>query len=105
VARRAQAGLVDEQQHGEWAYRDIPGFSKATTIEAIGKHGYVLTPGSYVGAEVQEDDGEPFAEAYQELLAEVEACLAEDERLASVVRERLANVSVFRSLYEHGTSC
>ena len=26
------------------------------------KHGHVLTPGRYVGAEPQEDDGEPFEE-------------------------------------------
>src|SRR5262249_33318866 len=41
-------------------YEDVPGFCKSTTLEEIGKHGHVLTPGRYVGAEAQEGDGEPF---------------------------------------------
>ena len=44
------------------AYTDIPGFCKAVKLDEIHKHDYVLTPGRYVGAEEQEDDGEPFAE-------------------------------------------
>ncbi len=82
----------DAEEHGEWAYRDVPGFCKAETIEGIGKHGFVLTPGRYVGAEEQEDDGEPFAEKYPRLLAELEACFGEGERLMAVVREQLKGV-------------
>ena len=29
-------------------------------MEGIGKHAFALTPGRYVGAEEQEEDGEPF---------------------------------------------
>ena len=47
------------------------------------KHGFVLTPGRYVGAEEQEDDGEPFAEKYPRLLAELEECFGEGERLTA----------------------
>ena len=61
-------------------------------LDEIAKHGYVLSPGRYVGAEEQEDDGEPFAEKYPRLVAELEEQLAEGERLAAVVRERLASV-------------
>ncbi len=82
----------NEAQHGAWAYQDIAGFCKAETIEGIGKHGFVLTPGRYVGAEAQEDDGEPFTEKYPRLLAELEACLAEGERLTAVMREQLKGV-------------
>ena len=44
----------------EDGYSDIPGFCKSAPIEEIRKHGHVLTPGRYVGAAPQEDDGEPF---------------------------------------------
>ncbi|WP_456405988.1 N-6 DNA methylase, partial [Thiolapillus sp.] len=83
----------DEKKHGEWAYRDIPGFCKAVKLEEIEKHGFVLTPGRYVGAEEQEDDGEPFEEKYPRLLAELDACFEVGERLTSTVRDNLARVS------------
>jgi type I restriction enzyme M protein len=79
-------------EHGDWTYRDIPGFCKAETIDGIRKHGFVLTPGRYVGAEEQEEDSEPFEEKYPRLLAELEVCFVEGERLMSIVRERLKGV-------------
>ena len=82
----------DEVQHGAWVFRDVPGFCKAETIEGIGKHGFVLTPGRYVGAEVQMEDAEPFTEKYPRLFAELETCFGEGERLMAVVRERLKGV-------------
>ena len=41
---------------GVAVYRDMPGFCKAAKLEEIRKHGYVLTPGRYVGAEAAEQD-------------------------------------------------
>jgi len=70
-----------------------PGFAQSATIEEIAKHGHVLTPGRYVGAEDIEDDAEPFAEKYPRLVAEVEACLSEGERLAHVIRQQLGRVT------------
>ena len=51
------------------SYADIPGFCKSATLDDIRKHGHVLTPGRYVGAEAVEDDGEPFADKMQRLAA------------------------------------
>lgn len=82
-----------DDEHGEWAYRDIPGFCKVETIEGIAKHGFVLTPGRYVGAEEREDDGELFSEKYPRLLTELNACIDEGERLSNVLRERLGMVA------------
>jgi len=82
----------DEAEHGDWLYCDVPGLCRSETIEGIGKRGFVLTPGRYVEAEEQGDDGEPFEEKYPRLLAELEECFAEGERLAGTVRRELARV-------------
>lgn len=82
----------NKADHGEWKYGDIPGFCKSETIEGIGKQGFVLTPGRFVGTEEQEDDGEPFAKKYPRLVAELEKCFAEGEQLMGAVRERLGAV-------------
>ncbi len=82
----------DKTQHGKWAYTDIPGFCKADTIAGIGKHGFILTPGRYVGVAEQEDDGEPFAKKYPRLLRELREHSAQGERLMGVVLKRLSGV-------------
>ena len=82
----------DEVEHGEWDYRDIPGFCKAETIEGIKKQGFVLAPGRFVGAELQEHDGEPFEEKYLRLVEELENSFAEGDRLTAVVRQNLARI-------------
>lgn len=51
-------------------YQDVSGFCKSATLEEIRKHGFVLTPGRYVGAAQQEDDGEPFEEKMARLSAQ-----------------------------------
>lgn len=43
---------------------DVLGFCKSVTLDEINKHDFVLTRGRYVGAEEQEEDGEPFAEKW-----------------------------------------
>ncbi len=79
-----------KKEHGDWTFSPTPGFAKPATLDEIAKHGHVLTPGRYVGAEDVEEDAEPFAEKYPRLVAEVEECLAESARLAAVVREQLS---------------
>ena len=52
-------------------YKDIPGFCKSTKLAEIQKHGHVLTPGRYVGAEAQEEDTEPFDQKMRRLVAQL----------------------------------
>ncbi|MCL6546986.1 MAG: SAM-dependent methyltransferase, partial [Bryobacteraceae bacterium] len=70
-------------------YKDIPGFCKSATIEEIRKHGYVLTPGRYVGAEVVEDDGEPFEEKMKRLVAQLREQQAEAAKLDAAIAANL----------------
>jgi type I restriction enzyme M protein len=66
-------------------YADVPGFCKSASLEETLRHGYVLTPGSYVGAEAQEDDGEPFEEKMQRLNATLREQMAEARKLDAAI--------------------
>ncbi|MEW6301558.1 MAG: class I SAM-dependent DNA methyltransferase [Thermodesulfobacteriota bacterium] len=79
-----------EKDGGE--YQDVPGFCKSTTIEEIRQHGYVLTPGRYVGAEVQEEDSEPFEEKMRRLVAQWREQQAEARRLDEAIARNLAHL-------------
>jgi very-short-patch-repair endonuclease len=70
-------------------YVDIPGFCKSATLGEIRKHGHVLTPGRYVGAEVVEDDGEPFGEKMQRLAAQLREQQAEAAKLDAAIAANL----------------
>lgn len=74
---------------GEGEYADVPGFCKSATLDEIAGHGYVLTPGRYVGAADVEDDGEPFAEKMERLTATLREQFAESARLEQVISDNL----------------
>jgi len=71
------------------AYEDVPGFCKNATLEEVRKHGHVLTPGRYVGAEAQEDDGEPFEEKMKRLVAQLREQQAEAAKLDAAISANL----------------
>ena len=73
-------------------YEDVPGFCKSATLEDIKGHGYVLTPGRYVGAAKVEDDGEPFEEKMERLTATLYKQFAEAEKLDAEIRENLGRL-------------
>jgi len=68
---------------------DIPGFCKSATTAEIAGHGFVLTPGRYVGAEEVADEGEPFEEKMPRLVAELMGQFAESAKLEKVIRANL----------------
>ena len=70
-------------------YEDVAGFCKSATSEEIATHGYVLTPGRYVGAEDIEDDGEPFEEKMSRLVAELKEQFAESAQLEQTIKANL----------------
>jgi type I restriction enzyme M protein len=77
---------------GAGKYADVPGFCKSATTEEIAGHGFVLTPGRYVGAEDVEDDGEPFEEKMKRLTAKLEEQFAEGARLQREIRSILSSI-------------
>ena len=70
-------------------YADVPGFCKRATLEDIRKHGHVLTPGRYVGAEAAEDDGEPFEEKMKRLVGQLREQQAEAAKLEAAIAKNL----------------
>ena len=86
IARTYHAWHTGEDNNG---YADVPGFCKGASLNEVQQHGHVLTPGRYVGAEPQPDDGEPFETKMQRLVAELQAQQAEGARLDAAIAENL----------------
>jgi type I restriction enzyme M protein len=78
-------------QRGEH-YLDQAGFCFSAELKDMQKHDYVLTPGRYVGAAEQEDDGEPFAEKMARLTAQLKTQFAESSRLEAEIKKNLAGL-------------
>ena len=85
-AWRGERAREDEDGDG---YADVPGFCKSAPLDEVRRHGHVLTPGRYVGAEPQADDGEPFEAKMTRLVAELRAQQAEGARLDAAIAENL----------------
>jgi type I restriction enzyme M protein len=70
-------------------YEDVAGFCKSAKLEEIEKHDFVLTPGRYVGAAEQEDDGEPFAKKMARLTSQLSEQFEESNRLEQQIKKSL----------------
>jgi type I restriction enzyme M protein len=73
-------------------YANVPGFCKAATIDDIRKHGHVVTPGRYVGAEAAEDDGEAFEEKMKRLTATLRRQRTEAATLDAIIAANLTEL-------------
>ena len=82
------------RQDGETteAYADVPGFCRAVKLAEIAEHGFVLTPGRYVGAEAVEDDNEAFAEKMDRLTSLLAEQMEKGQDLDAIIRERLGGL-------------
>ena len=91
------------------SYEDVAGFCASVPIEddvqestsvaegrkpgaTLKKHDYVLTPGRYVGAVAEEDDGEPFAEKMARLTGQLKTQFEESGRLEAEIKKNLAGL-------------
>ena len=74
------------------AYEDQAGFCKSATLEDIKKHDFVLTPGRYVGATEELDDGIPFGEKMATLTEKLSEQFAVATELESEIKKNLARL-------------
>ncbi|MDC6726362.1 N-6 DNA methylase, partial [Leclercia adecarboxylata] len=77
---------------GAGSYAAVPGFCKSATLDEIRKHGHVLTPGRYVGAAEQEEDGEPCEEKMARLAALWREQRVEAAKLDEAIEANLAEL-------------
>lgn len=64
---------------------DEPGFCKIATVDEVKAHDYKLTPGIYVGTEVDDGDGELFEEKMPRLVEELQGLFAESNQLQTEI--------------------
>ena len=88
VADLYHAWKTGEEVNGV-AYEDQAGFCKSATLAEIKKHDFVLTPGRYVGAADEEDDGIPFAEKMATLTEKLSEQFAESAKLEAEIKKNL----------------
>jgi type I restriction enzyme M protein len=89
IGRVARTYHAWRGEKGAGTYADVPGFCMSATRDEIAAHGFVLTPGRYVGAEDIEDDGVPFEDKMARLAEKLEEQFAESSRLEKVIRSSL----------------
>lgn len=90
VYHRWRAKPETLRERGWEGYADEPGFCRSAGQEEAAKHGFVLTPGRYVGAEDVEDDGVGFAERFGELRAKLAGQFEEGRALEAQIKSALS---------------
>ena len=85
------AGAYHRWREGK-DYEDVPGFCKSETYDVIESHGYILTPGRYVGTVEAQEDDTPFLDRFVTLQEKLETQFVEAERLTAVIRSKLTEV-------------
>ncbi|WP_078316094.1 class I SAM-dependent DNA methyltransferase [Mycobacterium sp. D16Q16] len=86
------AGVYHAWRNHDGAFADVPGFAKTATLADIEAHGFVLTPGRYVGTEEAEVEDEPIEAKITRLTAELYAEFDRGRELESTVRARLQGI-------------
>lgn len=74
---------------GKEKYVDVPGFCKAVQLEEIRKHEHILTPGRYVGAQEEEEDGEEFNAKMKRLTGELSEQFKKSKELENKIDKNL----------------
>ena len=73
-------------------YQDVPGLCRAATLQEIGKQGWSLNPGRYVGVAEREEDDFDFVEKLEELNEELEVLNSETRELEERITENVSSI-------------
>lgn len=73
-------------------YEDIKGFCKSAERDEVEKHGFILTPGRFVGIKDVIDDGVPFEEKMQKLTTTLKEQFAKEEVMNAEIKKQLAKI-------------
>ncbi len=76
-------------------YEDVSGFCYNAKFEEIEKNSFVLTPGRYVGAVYEEDDGEPFEDKMKRLTSLLNEQQEEGAKLDQQISENLKRIGYY----------
>jgi len=74
-------------------YADESGFCRSVSLEEVRGHGHVLTPGRYVGAADEEDDGVGFEERIASLRKQLDEHFDAGRRLEAAISRSLSGVA------------
>ncbi len=92
IASTVHRWRADGEDGTKEPYADVAGFGRAVTLAEIAEHGYVLTPGRYVGTEVTEDDDEAFNEKMERLTTQLAEQMIKGANLDAEIREKLGGL-------------
>jgi type I restriction enzyme M protein len=94
IARIAGVYHAWRGEAGAGEYTDVPGFCASAPMEGIAEHGFVLTPGRYVGTEEAEEDDEPAETKIARLTNDLYRAFYESDRLQARVRAAMERIDV-----------
>jgi len=92
VAKIADTYHAWRGEKGAGAYADVAGFCRSVALGAVERHGFVLTPGRYVGAEDQEEDEVPFVERFSSLERSLQAQFQVGEMFSRKIQKVLSDI-------------
>jgi len=84
--------IVEVDPNPDYIYHNQAGYCYAATLDEIKNHDYVLTPGRYVGAVAQEDDGEDFADRMARLTNQLKEQFEQSDKLEAEIKKNLVGL-------------
>ncbi|MFO0764234.1 MAG: class I SAM-dependent DNA methyltransferase [Candidatus Gracilibacteria bacterium] len=73
-------------------YENVKGYCHSASKTDLEKHGYVLTPGRYVGITDVVDDGIPFEDKMRDLTAKLSEQMKQEKLLDEEIKKQLAKI-------------